>query len=208
MDANINIFGEAISHSEDTGRRAILYQKFLQELQDWISSAEKCKVPVIAAIHGHWIGAGVDLSAACDIRLASKWAKFSIKEIDIGLAADIGTLQRFPKVVGNNAWARELAMTARTFDAQEALENGYLSHVYDSVEELNTEAMKLAQTIASKSPVAVVGYKNVLNFSRDHTIADGLYHIKILNSTLLQSEDTMNAIMGLMSKSTPKFAKL
>ena len=208
MDANTNIFGKVNDHSEDVGRRAISNHQILQELQDSMSAAENCRVPVIAAIHGHWIGAGIDLSSACDIRLASKCAQFTIKEVDIGLAADIGTLQRFPKIVANDAWARELAMTARIFDAQEALENGFLSNVYENAEELNKEAMKLAQTIASKSPVMVVGYKNWLNFSRDHTISDGLHHVRTLNTSMLQSQDSMTAVMALMSKSVPKFAKL
>jgi delta(3,5)-delta(2,4)-dienoyl-CoA isomerase len=128
MDANENVFGRVQEQSEDVGRRGILYHKILQDLQDGASSPENCRVPVIAAVHGYCIGAGIDISAACDIRLCTKDAKFTIKEVDIGLAADLGTLQRFPKVVGNNSWVRELAHTARFFDGQEALEHGFVSH--------------------------------------------------------------------------------
>lgn len=208
MDANENVFGVVNDQSEDVGRKALVMARLVQEMQDSCSAPENCRVPVISAIHGYCIGAGIDLSAACDIRLATKDAKFTIKEVDIGLAADLGTLQRFPKVVGNNAWARELVYSARYFDGQEALENGYLSAIYDTKEQLYDEAMKLAKTIAAKSPVALVGFKRSLIFSRDHTVADGLHHVRTLNSALLQSEDNVNAAMALLSKSIPKFAKL
>lgn len=208
MDANENIFGRVQNQSEDVGRRSVLYHKLLQDLQDACTAPEICRVPVIAAVHGYCIGAGIDLSAACDIRLSTKDAKFTIKEVDIGLAADLGTLQRFPKVVKSNAWARELAYTARYFDAQEAIENGYLSHLYDTKEEMYEAAMKLAETIASKSPIATVGFKNALVFSRDHTVTDGLQHVRTMNTALLQSEDNVKAAMALLSKSTPTFSKL
>ena len=208
LDANENIFGRVQAQSDDVGRRGVLYHKLLQDLQDAATAPEKCRVPVIAAVHGYCIGAGIDIASSCDIRLATKDAKFTIKEVDIGLAADLGTLQRFPKVVGNDAWARELAFTARYFDGNEALEKGYLSHVYDTKEELFQAALKLAETISQKSPVALVGFKENLVYSRDHTIADGLQHVRTLNTALLQSEDNFKAAMALLSKSVPEFAKL
>lgn len=208
LDANDKVFGKVSEHSEDIGRKAILYQRIISDMQDSMSGAENWKVPVIAAIHGYCIGAGIDLTSACDIRLASKDAKFTIKEVDIGLAADVGTLQRFPKVVGNNSWTREIVLTARYFGAEEALENGYISHIYETKEELFEEAMKIAKVIAAKSPIALVGYKNWLNFSRDHTINDGLKHVRTINSALLQSEDNMKAAMAMLTKEIPHFSKL
>merc|ERR1712156_522320 len=124
-------------------------------LQDSVSSLELVRVPVIAAINGLCIGAGVDLSSAADIRIASAGAKFTIKEVDIGLAADIGTLQRFQKVVGNDSWSRELSYTARFFLADEALQQGFLSKVSPTPEQCLADAIALATEIASKSPVAV-----------------------------------------------------
>ena len=150
-----------------------------------MSSLEKVRVPVIAAIHGYCFGAGIDLVSACDIRYASKNTKFTIKEIDLGLAADIGTLQRFQKVVGNDSWARELAYTARYFDENEALKNGFISKISETPEECLNEAVKLAKFIASKSPVAVTTSKQSLVYSRDHSVQDGLDHICWLNSAML-----------------------
>ena len=103
-------------------------------MQDSFTNIERCKQPVIAAIHGPCIGGGVDLTSACDIRYASKDAFFSIKEVDVGLAADVGTLQRMPKIVGNEGLVRELAYTARHFSAQEALQFGFVTRVLDSRE--------------------------------------------------------------------------
>lgn len=173
-----------------------------------MTAAEKCRIPIICAIHGFAIGAGIDLSSACDIRLATKDVKFSIKEVDIGLAADIGTLQRFPKVVANDSWVRDLVFTAKTFTGAEAYENGFLSKVYDTPEELFTDALKMAKVIASKSPIAITGFKRSLVFSRDHNVQDGLHHVRLMNTALLQSEDNMKAAMAMLSKETPKFAKL
>ena len=111
MDAATNIFG-GIQEGKDVGRKAIVAHKVIFDLQDCMTAAEKCRVPVIAAVHGYCIGAGIDLTSACDIRLATSDAKFTVRETDIGMAADIGTLQRFPKVVGDQSWVREVCYTA------------------------------------------------------------------------------------------------
>jgi len=142
-------------------------------------------VPVIAAIHGLCIGAGSDITAGCDVRLAAKDAKFCIKEIDIGMAADLGTLQLMQKVVGNDSWLREVSYTGRVFGAEEALEKGYVSEVLESRDKLWERAQQLATLIAQKSPVAIAGIKLSVNYSRDHTIQEGLEHIAILNGALL-----------------------
>ena len=111
----------------DVARKAIHTYDLLLKLQRHISALEQCRVPVIIAIQGYCIGAGIDITSSADIRLCSKDAKFTIKEVDIGICAIIGTIQRFQKVVGNDSWTRELAYTARFFDAEEALQKGYIS---------------------------------------------------------------------------------
>lgn len=105
--------------------------------------------------------------------------------MDIGLAADIGTLQRFQKTVGNESWARELAYTARFFSGDEALKHGFVSHVYDTQEETLKQAIAMATVIAEKSPVAVATTKQSILFSRDHSVQEGLDHILLLNSVML-----------------------
>lgn len=173
-----------------------------------MSSVEKCRVPVIAAIHGYCLGAGVDLAAACDIRLATKDAKLAIREVDIGSVSDFGSLQRFGRKSASASWFRELAYSARIFTPQEGKKHGFLSQIFDTEEDLMKEAYELAKLIASKSPVATVGTKITMNYAQDHSVEDGLNQVKTMNSALLQSTDLMTAAMAGLSKQVPKFAKL
>ena len=168
----------------DVARRAIFIKKLLKKQQIETASAENCRVPVIAALHGHVIGAAIDLTSGADIRMCAEGAQFSIREIDIGLNADIGVLQRIQRIVGNNSWAREVVYTGRFFNPEEALKQGLVSRVAKDKEALDKEAWELAKTIASKSPVAIHGIKETLNFARDHTIADGLLQVRSLNGSL------------------------
>jgi len=129
---------------------------------------------VICVLHGASVGIAIDIASACDIRIASQDAKFSIKEVDIGIAADLGTLQRFPKIVANDSWTRELAMTGRFFSAEEALKHGFVSYVFGSKDESLAKAREIAKIIARKSPVAVQGTKVLLDYSRDHSVREGI----------------------------------
>ena len=180
----------------------------MEALQEGISSIEKVRVPVIAAINGVCLGAGNDFISACDIRICTESSKFSIKEVDLGLASDIGVHQRFQKVVGNGSWARELAYTGREFGAQEALAKGYVSKVFPTNEVCYAEAVKLATMISQKSPIAVTATKVSLNFSRDHTVQQGLDHIATLNAAMLQSDDLAKAATAMLTKQKPIFPKL
>ncbi|SVC35926.1 uncharacterized protein METZ01_LOCUS288780, partial [marine metagenome] len=144
-----------------------------KELQDYISTLEKIRVPVIAAVQGACVGGALDLITACDIRLASKEAFFCIQEINIGMAADVGTLQRLPRIIPDSKM-RELAYTGRRMYADEAKDSGLVSNIYESQEEMLEAATKMAKEIASKSPVAIYGLKAVMNYSRDHSISDSL----------------------------------
>ena len=194
--------------SDDVGRKAFAIRKLVEHYQDSISSVEVCHKPVIACVHGHCVGGGIDLITACDIRYCSKDAWFSVKEVDIGLAADIGTLQRFPKTVGNDSLVRELVYTARKFTSEEAHKLGLVSKVVSDEENLMKEGLELAKVIASKSPVAVQGSKINLIYSRDHSVHEGLKYMISWNGSMLQSEDVLKAAMASMSKETPKFSKL
>ena len=130
--------------ASDPARASFKFFNVVKPLQDSVSSCEKARVPVIAAMHGYCIGAGVDISSACDVRMCSADTKFSIKEVDLALAADIGTLQRFQKVVGNQSWANELAYTARFFGAEEALKYGFVSSVHPTAADCHQAAIALA----------------------------------------------------------------
>eukprot|EP00475_Leptophrys_vorax_P006551 TRINITY_DN14065_c0_g1_i1.p1 TRINITY_DN14065_c0_g1~~TRINITY_DN14065_c0_g1_i1.p1 ORF type:complete len:301 (+),score=89.36 TRINITY_DN14065_c0_g1_i1:71-904(+) len=177
-------------------------------MQDAFNAIEACRKPVIAAVHGACIGGGVDMIAACDVRLASKTAFISIKEVDVGLAADLGSLQRLSKVVGHHSWLREVAFTCRRFNADEALRVGLVSKVLESDEKLMEEALKLAKEIASKSPVAVAGTKVALNYARDHPVSNGLKQVVCWNMSQLQTEDVTKAVQATLTKSKPSFSRL
>lgn len=192
----------------DAARKAKALLEFVKYFQDSLSSVEICPQPVIAAIHGGCIGGGIDLVSACDIRYTTKEAFFQIKEVDIGLAADVGTLQRMPKVVGNESLMRELAYTARKFTADEANRLGFVSEVYADKDELVEKAVETAALIASKSPVAIFGTKRNLNFSRDHTVQDGLLYAATWSMSMLQTNDLMSSAQAMLTKTKPEFDKL
>merc|ERR1711972_601859 len=145
---------------------------------------------------------------AVDVRLCSQDALFSIREAQIGLCADVGTLARLPKVVGNDSLVRELALTARDFKAEEAKSCGLVSRVLPSYEETIEEAKRIAAMIASHSPIAVVGTKKNLNFARDHSVQDSLDYVLTWNSAMIQSEDVAKAAGAAMQKKKATFSKL
>eukprot|EP00347_Sterkiella_histriomuscorum_P006371 403353016 len=206
--ATIQQKNEEQKEDMDCARVAISTQSHVRKLQEATSIFEKVRVPVICAMSGFVIGAGTDICTACDIRICSKDAKFSIKEVDIGICADLGTIQRFQKVIGNQSFFRELAYTGRFFDAQEAQLNGFVSYVTDTQENCFKKAYELALTIASKSPVAINIIKQNSVYSRDHTVEEGLQHVLLLNMSALQTKDTQRSIMANFSKTKAEFPKL
>jgi len=175
-----------------------------KELQDMLSKLEKLRIPVLAGIQGGCIGGGLDLVTAADMRFASKDAFFCIQEVNIGMAADIGTLQRLPRVIPEGK-VRELAYTGRRMPAEEALEAGLVNKVYENQEEMVSGMKEMAAVIASKSPLAVYGTKAILNFSRDHTIAEGLEYNALWSGAMLPQEDMAEAMMSNIEKREPEF---
>lgn len=191
----------------DASRKARKLRFLIQDLQECVYSIHACEKPVIACIHNGCIGGGVDIASACDIRYASQDAWFQIKEVLVGLAADIGSLQFLPKVVGNQALLKELVYTGRKFDATEAKsELGLVAKVFSSQEECLKSGLELAKTIASLSPIAIHSSKINLNYSIDNSVEDGLKYIASWNASMLQSEDTVKAVMAVAAKEPqPKF---
>ncbi len=174
------------------------------DLQDTLSSLERCRKPVLAAVHGACIGGGIDLICCADMRYCASDAYFSIKEIDIGMVADVGTLQRLPRLIGDGM-ARELAYTARKVDAAEARQIGLVNRVFGTREELQQGVREIAASIAAKSPLSIRGTKEMINYARDHTVADGLNYVATWNAAMLMSEDLQRAMMANMSRQAPEF---
>lgn len=195
------------AHIQDDcdGRSREKLRQLILDMQDTLSSIERCRKPVLAAIHGACVGGGVDLICCADMRYCAADAHFSIKEIDIGMVADVGTLQRLPKIVGHQGMVREMAFTGRRVDAAEALRIGLVNQVYDSREALQAGVREMAALIAAKSPLSVRGSKEMLNYSRDHSVADGLNHVATWNAAMLMSSDLMTAMVAHMGKQTPQF---
>ncbi len=192
------VFGADSAGSREQLRKTIL------EAQESMNIIERCRKPVIAAVHGLCIGAGVDLLSACDIRMACKDAVFSIRETKIAIIADLGTLQRLPTIIGHG-WFRELALTGKDFTAAEALQMGFITRICDDQKELLAEATKLAKEIAANSPLAVQGAKDVILYSRDNGIYPGLEYVAQKNASTLPCEDVMEVFKAFMEKRPPEF---
>ncbi|GJY76599.1 delta(3,5)-delta(2,4)-dienoyl-CoA isomerase, peroxisomal [Tanacetum coccineum] len=172
-----------------------------------VSAIGKCRKVVVAAVHGACIGGGIDIITACDIRYYCEDAKFSVKEVDVGINANFGTLQHPPGIVGFRN-AMELALTGRLFCTEEAKGMGLVSKVFGSKNELDQGVHAIAQGIASKSPLAVIGTKNVLLKSRDMSVQQGLDYVATWNSSMLLSDDLKEVISAQKQKRKPSFSKL
>jgi enoyl-CoA hydratase len=194
---------QRIAHADGARSREAL-RRLILDLQDCLTSIERCRKPVIAAIHGACVGGALDLVTCCDMRYASADAVFSVREIDVGMVADVGTLQRLPRLVGEGI-ARELAYTGRNVDAGEATAIGLVNRVFASPETLTANVRELAATIAAKSPLAIRGIKEVMNYSRDHSVTDGLTHVAGWNAAMLLSGDLQEAMLAQREKRAPKF---
>ena len=191
----------------EPARAAEKQRRWIMALQDVFSALEKSRMPVISAIQGACIGGGVDMICATDIRLCTSNAFFNIKETELGITADIGTLQRILHVMPSGL-ARELAYTSRNFAADEALKCGFVNNIYDSQEEMLNAAHQLARSIAKHSPMAVNGVKEMLNYSRDHSVADSLNHMATWQGGMLQNQDILEAMTAAKEKRVPSFDDL
>ncbi|NBA96750.1 crotonase/enoyl-CoA hydratase family protein [Pseudomonas sp. R5(2019)] len=197
--------GVANELGKDVGRNARLLRRTIQRLQASFNAVDSCRKPVLAAIQGYCLGGAIDLIAACDMRYAAMDAQFSIKEIDMGMAADVGTLQRLPRIIGDGM-LRELAYTGRSVDATEAQRIGLVNRTWPDHTSLLDGVFAIAGEIAGKSPIAVAGTKEMISYMRDHRIDDGLDYIATWNAAMLQSADLRVAMAASMSKQKPEFA--
>jgi len=197
-------FGPSLSAApSDVGSRKQLYDQ-IKSMQAAFTSLADTPQPVIAAVHGYCLGAGVDLITACDIRLASADAVFSVRETKIGMVADVGTMQRLPKIIDPGRVA-ELVYTGKDFAAEEAIAMGLVSHVYADGETLHSEARAMAEEIAANSPLAVQGAKKVLRAGENMSTDDALDYMATWNAAFLTSNDLEEAITAYLEKRSPRF---
>ncbi|KRF15306.1 enoyl-CoA hydratase [Nocardioides sp. Soil797] len=176
----------------------------LRRLQGAISSVAQCRTPVVAAVSGWCIGGGVDLVSAADVRVASREAKFSVRESRMGIVADIGSLQRLVGIIGDGH-LRELALTGDDIDAERAERIGLVNDVHDDAASVLAAAQGIAQRIAANSPLVSRGIKEVLDVERAPRVESGLRHVAAWNAAFLPSDDLVEALTAFRERRTPEF---
>lgn len=174
------------------------------DMQKAFDNVAGCRKPVIAAVNGWCVGGGLDLIAACDIRLCSADARFSLREVKVAIVADLGSIQRLPRIIGEGA-TRELAFTGKDITASRAVQIGLVSEVCETRDALLEAARKLAREIAGNPPLVVQGIKRVMNYCADKSVADGLGYVAVWNSAFLQSADLAEAMTAFRERRAPKF---
>ncbi len=207
MDLGVFSNPKSVPMGGDPGRMAENLRRVVLQLQATLSSLEEVRLPVLAAIHGGCIGGALDMVCAADCRYATADAYFTIKETELGMTADVGTLQRLPKLIPQGV-VRELAFTGRNFSAQEALALGLVNQVFESQEAMLDGVMAIAAQIAKHSPLAVTGCKEMLNYSRDHSVADSLKYMATWQSGMFRPHDMMKTFQAKATKSQAQFDNL
>jgi enoyl-CoA hydratase len=203
LKAMPGMFGDAFSHGGLAAARLALRSSII-EVQDAISSLAACAKPVVAAVHGWCVGGALDLIAAADVRYASADARFSVREVRVGIVADLGILQRLPALIGDG-FTRELALTGDDISADEAARVGLVNTVLPDRDSLLAHAHTVAERIADNPPRAVQGVKHVLNSATTEAVSAGLRYVATWNSAFLPSADVNEAIAALFEKRTPIF---
>ena len=193
-----------INSGVDGGRIREQMKNNVLEMQESFSVIEKCRLPVLVAVQGACIGGGVDLISATDMRYCTEDAFFCIQEINIGMTADVGTLQRLPHLIPAGL-VRELAYTGRRLLAEEALSSGLVNEVFVDQEAMLKKVMEIAADIASKSPLAVHGTKEMLTYTRDHSVDDALRYMAVWQAGMFYSNDLFEAATANAEKRTPVF---
>jgi enoyl-CoA hydratase len=204
---DLSVFTDIVADEGDAARRRERFRRGLLAYQESFNVIEQCRVPVLAAIQGGCIGGGVDMVSACDVRYCTRDAFFVIKEIDLGMVADVGTLQRLPHLMPQGL-VRELAYTGRNLPAGEALGCGLVNRVFDTQAAMLEDVMGIARDIAAKSPLAVYGSKEMINYTRDHSVNEALNYMSVWNAAFIHSEDMPEALRAMQEKRRPVFKDL
>ena len=205
---DLSVFtSSGLSMDGEPGRRNASFMLLVKRLQESFTALERARVPVLAAIQGGCIGGAVDMVCAADMRYASQDAYFVIQETNIGMTADVGTLQRLPKLIPDGI-ARELVYTGRRMPAARAKEVGLVNEVFDDHESLVAGVLEIAAEIATKSPLTLWGAKEALVYARDHGVADSLHQIALWQTGAFQPADMMESFAAKGEKRTPSYEDL
>jgi enoyl-CoA hydratase len=205
---SLDVFGDADApFTTATARARLAFQETLRRLIECFSALDEARFPVICAIQGGCVGGGLDLATACDIRVCSADAFFTVQEIAIGMAADLGVLQRLPKIVPPGV-ARQMAYTGERLGAERMLAVGLVNAVLPDAAALLDHAMTLARSIAAKSPLAIAGSKLALNHARDHSTASALQQMTLLQSAIFDTDEMAVAIAAWKAKGVAEFEPL
>ena len=189
---------------DDPCRANEAFLRHVRVLQRNLQSLQACRKPVLAAIHGACVGGAIDMTCYADMRYASADASFCVKEIDIGIVADVGTLQNLPSLIPEGL-VRELAFTGRNMSADEACRAGFINSVYDDRDALMAGVRYIASCIAKKAPLATRGTKQVLNYTRDHSVEDGLEYVALWNASMMSKHEVREALTANLEKREPNF---
>ena len=205
---DLSVFSSGIMADAEPGRKHEDLRRTVLQLQAVFNVLEDVRMPILAAVQGGCIGGALDMISACDSRYCTRDGFFTIEETKLGMTADLGTLQRLPTIM-HPGLVREMAYTGRRLSAEEALRSGLVNAVYDDAESLLAGVMAIAHDIASKSPLAVSGCKQMLNYSRDHTVADSLQYMATWQGGMFQPQtDMMEAFSAKMQKRAPQYDDL
>ncbi|MDI3323463.1 crotonase/enoyl-CoA hydratase family protein [Pontibacterium granulatum] len=191
----------------ERGRQAEGMRRLVMQLQACFNVLEEVRMPVLTAIQGGCIGGAVDMVCAADMRYCTEDAFFQVKETELGMSADLGTLQRLPQLIAPGL-ARELAYTARKMAANEAASSGFVNRVFADQETMLTEVLAIARQIAERSPLAVTGTKQMINYARDHSMADSLTMMATWQAGMFQPTDMVQTFSAKMTQQTPDYEGL
>ena len=207
MDISVFMSGGLDGDAANPHVSAEAFRHKIRMLQNTFSCLERARQPVLAAIQGGAIGAGVDLATACDCRYASADAFFAVQETAIGMTADVGTFPRLMRIIPEG-WARQMTFTGERLPAAKAKEIGLVNEVFATHEALHDGVMAIARQIAAHSPLAVTGCKAMANYARDHSTADALDYIAVWNAAMLRPADIREAYMARSEQRAPAFDNL